>query len=263
MTPTGVFQIVGGAKATLLSSLCPKNFSRYDNRNVNEDVSFVLSGYESERELGVSTIDGINVAYDEFRELLVFMKKGTEAGTCFVIHTRTGECYEWDGLIPASATLVANSLAFINSHFYVGQLDTNALTAKVYLEDITIPLTYPTSYPVKLYTNWLTAGEPSLEKQLLQLKLFGRIQSNGTTTGLSICNYKNWDISTKITNKEYFPLSPALSLNNQIQYSHKQRLNSDKVLSASVGLEIHTTGVLFELESIEVEFNPIQEGMKK
>jgi hypothetical protein len=30
-----------------------------------------------------------------------------------------------------------------------------------------------------------------------------------------------------------------------------------------VGFEINTTGVTFELESIEVEFNPIQEGMKK
>ena len=41
------------------------------------------------------------------------------------------------------------------------------------------------------------------------------------------------------------------------------RLNSDKVLSASVGIEIATTNSNFELESFEVEFNPIQQGMKR
>jgi hypothetical protein len=54
-----------------------------------------------------------------------------------------------------------------------------------------------------------------------------------------------------------------LSLDNQVQYSHKKRLNSDKVLSVSVGIEIDSASSDFEIESFEVEFNPIQSGMKK
>ena len=102
-----------------------------------------------------------------------------------------------------------------------------------------------------------------MEKILLQLKIFGRIQSNGTTSSINVCNFKDWDINTKVTNAPYFPNNPSLSLDNQIQYSHKKRFNSDKVLSASVGIEVNSSLVSFEIESLEVEMNPIQEGVKK
>ena len=260
ITAIGVFQVVGGGKATKLSDTCPKNFASYDALAVNEDVVFRMNGFVSD--ITNASIDGISVAYDEYRELLVFMKRGETGNPSLVCHTKTGEFYEWNGLFTGVAN--ADCIGFIQAEYYIGQVDNAAsYAAKYAVENNTLPLTYPTTYPVKLYSSWLTAGEPSLEKELLQLKLFGRIQSNATTSSIKIVHFKDWDYFTKITNVEYFPNNTALSLNNQIQYSHKKRLNSDKVLSASVGIELTTSSVSFEIESFEVEFNPIQSGMKK
>ena len=266
LTAAGVFQIVGGGKATKLSDTCPKNFARYDGTNVNEDVSFVMSGTVSD--ITNTTIDGISVAYDEYRELLVFMKQGVVNNPCLVLHASSGEFYEWDGMYAGVTNVYGNCLGFINASYYIGAIDYTATPNAIYgFESTAVSRTYAITNPIKLCISWLTGGEPSLEKNLLQLKFFGRIQANPNSLGanypINIFHYKDWDITTKITNTEYYPQNTALSLNNQIQYSHKKRLTSDKVLSASVGLEINTSGAMFELESIEVEFTPIQEGMKK
>jgi hypothetical protein len=109
----------------------------------------------------------------------------------------------------------------------------------------------------------LTAGEPSLEKVLLQLKMFGRIQSESKNASIDIAHYKDWNYNTKVTNSPYFPIDTSSLIDYQTQYSHKKRFNSDKMLSASVGFEVSNPGVTFELESIEVEFAAIQEGMKR
>ena len=260
---TGVYEISDGGKCIKISKNCPKNFSTYDNNNINEDVSFRLDGFVS----SLTTGTGIHVFYDEYRELLIFMKIGIGAtGTALVLHTASGEFYEWDGLVGVQGTKYPQCGIFINSEFTIGTVDYTTLVSRVpklYKETKSSALSYPATYPIKLYSSWLTAGEPSLEKLLLQLKMFGRIQSDGTTSSINVCHYKDWDISTKITNVAYYPTNTALSLDNQIQYSHKKRFNSDKVLAASVGFEVNTPNVTFELESFEVEFNPIQEGMKK
>ena len=267
----GVFQVMGGGRAVNLSEKCPKNFATYDSMNVNEDVVFQMSGYSStivdyDNQFTI-TDDGIAVAYDEFRELLVFCKKGkSQTGNpMLVLHTKTGEFYEWDGVLIGT---YISEIGFILSKMYVGYSDYVNLQAGVYVEDRTINQRYFETNPAKLYSVWLTGGEPSLEKSLLQLKIFGRVQTIGSSSGLGVVSFKDWDYSTRITNTQYFPNDTSLTLNNQIQYSHKKRLNSDKVLAASVGIEIATNGnapslLTFELESIEVEFNTIQEGMKK
>ena len=261
LTALGVYQVVSGGKASPLSELCPKNFATYDPNSINEDVSFRMTGFVSD--INNASIDGLSVAYDEFRELLVFMKKGVVNNPALVLHTKTGEFYEWDGLVTGITNTYANCITFIQAEWYLGQIVPAAGNAAYVVEDSSLIPSYPLTNPVKLYSTWLTAGEPSLEKELLQLKLFGKVKSNGTTSSISVCNYKDWDISTKITNAEYYPKDTSLSISNQIQYSHKKRLNSDKVLSASVGIEITTANVSFEIESFEVEFNPIQKGMKK
>lgn len=261
LTALGVFQVVGGGKASLLSETCPKNFATYDAVAVNEDVVFRMTGFVSD--ITNASVDGLSVAYDEFRELLVFMKKGVTGSPCFVIHTKTGEAYEWNGMADYS-TQKANCIGFINAEYYLGTVDSAvAYNAILAVENNALIQSFPTDYPIKLYTTWLTGGEPSLEKAVLQLKVFGRFQSSTTVSSVKVCSYKDWDISTKITDSYYFPQDTTLSLTNQKQYSHKKRLNSDKVLSISVGLEIATTASLFEIESLEVEFMPIQDGMKR
>jgi hypothetical protein len=267
LTAIGVYQVMSGGKASKLSETCPKNFATYDALAINEDVSFRMTGFVSD--ITNTVQDGLSVAYDEFRELLVFMKKGVVNSPCLVLHTKTGEFYEWDGFAPNMAPIYANCVAFINAEYYWGEIYSNpaaAFAAWYAVEDNSSQgLSYPATNPIKLYTTWLTAGEPSLEKELLQIKMFGRFSNYlfPTVAPVKVCHYKDWDISTKITDVEYFPNNTALALTNQIQYSHKKRLNSDKVLAASVGIEVTTAGPMFEIESFEVEFNPIQTGMKK
>jgi hypothetical protein len=267
----GVFQVVGGGRAIPLSETCPKNFDNFDSSNVNEDVVFRLTGTSSTlvtlANQATLLDNGLSVAYDEYRELLVFCKKGKSqlGNPMFVMHTKTGEFYEWDGVLIGADI---SSIAFINSKMYVGYSDFVNLNGGIYVEDKTIAPRYMQDNPVKLYSSWLTGGEPSLEKNLLQLKFFGRVQTR-QNLGLGVVAFKDWDYSTKITNTEYYPNDKSLVLNDQKQYSHKKRLNSDKVLSASVGIEITDFSIFvndrvtFELESMEVEFTPIQEGVKR
>jgi len=274
VTAIGVFQISDGGRCVKISENCPKNFSFYDSMNVNEDVVFRLEGTialpKTPTDNPALGYTGIEIAYDEYRDLLVIMQR-KPGNPCLVIHMKNGEFYEWEGiynpLLPAS---YGNCLTFIDGNYYVGGINNTVdfvnpplIFSQILKENKLIDLSYILYSPVKLYTSWLTAGEPSLEKALLQLKMFGRFQSDGTTSSINVAHYKDWDFSTKITNAQYFPINTSASLNSQTQYSHKKRLNSDKVLSASVGFEITSPKVSFELESIEVEFNPIQQGMKK
>lgn len=263
----GVFQLVSGGKVVKLSDKCPKNFDSFNSNNVNEDIVFRMSGTVSNVGNPSLTnpwsVAGLAVAYDAYRELLVFMKR-EDNNPCFVLHARTGEFYEWDGMFSSTPNMYANCIAFISGSYYLGQVDMDPLQnrAKISIEDKTSVPVYPQTNPIKLYTSWLTANEPSLEKELLQLKMFGRIDTT-STAGIKVRHYKDWNINKLITDATYFPVDTSSDLNNQVQFSHKKRMNSDKCLAASVGIEVTQADVTFELESFEVEFNPIQTGMKR
>lgn len=253
----GVFQVLGGGRAVKLSQKIPKNFTRYNSAGINEDVVFSLVGTNINE---FPTIDiGLSVAYDEYRELLVFMRKGPnfEGNPCLVLHTMTGEFYEWNG-IRSDTDKYVTSIMFMNGKMTVADYTkaSGTLGAKAWTEDSSLDLTYPESYPVQLFSTWLTAGEPSLEKEVLQIKIFGNITVNSPAAGINIVHFKDWDYLTRITNSKFIPVSAT-------SYSNKKRLNSDKALAISCGLEIDSTGVQLRLESLEVEFNPIQQGMKR
>lgn len=247
----GVYQVQGGGACIKLSEVIPKNFARRDAFAVDEDIKFELSGTNAPEFSGVDY--GLSVAFDEYRELLMFMQKGANypENPILVLNTATYQFYEWCGLVQGME--YASALGALNGLYYVGGFDKAAgsLDAKTYKEDQSLALNYVQSSPVVLFTTWLTAGEPSLEKQLLQLKIFGRIYGK-----VKIQHYKDWDITALITNAEY--VSPGVTT-----YSHKKRFQSDKVLGASCGIVLDDTQSTFEIESIEVEFNAIQQGMKK
>lgn len=260
LTATGLFQISIGGRATFVSELCPKNFSRYNTKGVNEDVAFILEGFNAD--ITDTTIDGISMAFDNYRDLLLIMRRGVNGNASLLVHTKTGNIYEWNGLFEEVVGSKANCAVAIQASFYLGGIDKDPLTAvtKMYKENNSSALRYPANYPIKLYTAWLTGGEPSLEKEVLQLKLFGRIYP-GTGLGLKIRQYNDWNRNDLITDTKYIPTS-SVTIPNQVQYSHKKRLNSSKALASSIGVEI-TDDASFELESMEVEFNPIQQGVKR
>lgn len=247
----GVWQIQGGGRVTFLGSKIPQNFSTYDGFTMPDDVAFRLQGFTT-FPIETPYVDtGLDIAFDEYRELLVFCQRSVAGTPVLVLHTKTGEFYEWNGF---EATGL-RSIAFNRGVMYYGTVDTVTNAAVVKSETPTVTTqNYAATYPIKLYTTWLTAGEPSLEKQLLQLKMFGYITTSGGNS-INVVHFKDWAL-TKVTNSAYVPDSAT-------QFSHLKRLNSDKVLAASVGFEVVNNGVTFELESLEVEFNPIQVGVKR
>ncbi len=256
ITAIGIYQVMGGGRCVNLGQKIPKNFSRYNSAGINEDVVFSLIGNNVDDDTNADI--GLSIAYDSYRELLVFMQKGPEfeSNPCLVLHTKSGEFYEWEGF--ATSGKNATAIGFMFGELLVGQYDPTAATlgAKILQEDPDLDLTYPATYPCQLFSTWLTAGEPSLEKELLQLKIFGYITANGTTASIKVVHFKDWDYSTRITDAQFFPISATT-------YSNKKRLNSDKVLSVSCGIELAAADCYFRIESLEVEFNPIQQGMKR
>lgn len=264
---SGVYQISAGGASSHLSKFAPANFNTYtalDNSSYDDVVFKMGSGISS---LGVTeTSIGMDSVYNPFRELLVFMKREAN-NACLVINTLNGEIYEWDGLIPTILpNLIGNCIGLNGFLFSTGSRDTNinpfSSTASVINETQNTTRTYLNTYPAKLYTAWLSGGEPSFEKELLQLKIFGRIAKDINGGNLKVRHYKDWNIVNLITDTTYTPTFTG-DLASQTQYSHKKRLTSDKCLAASVGIESNGAFSDFEIDSFEVEFNEIQIGMKR
>jgi hypothetical protein len=250
--------VLPGGRCVELSKNIQPNFKRFDPFTKDDDIIFELSIVNTsifDNIADPSVPDyGINVAYDAFRGLLIFCNR-YQTDKSLVLNVNTGEFYEWYGI----AESYIGGITAVDGVFYFGKSQYAVLNSTLWQEDLTLPLGYPSNSPIEFYSSWLTAGEPSLEKQALQLKLFGRIYKgsfNGAK-GIRVKHFKDWNRLTAITDEYYTPVAGSA------QYSHKKRLDSDKVLSISVGFTVDEGETTFEIESMEVEFNPIQQGMKK
>lgn len=261
LTSVGVYRVGVGGNCSKVSESFTKNFNAFDSLSLNENITFLMTGTVSDLNVSGS---GISVNYDAYRNLLVFMKRET-GNPCLVVSPKSGNFYEWSGMLTGYPNVFANCIQFIAGAYYLGGVDISespyTRSALYVVENKTLLRSYLTTHPAKIFTTWLTNGEPSLEKEILQLKIFGRISAT-STYGLKIKHYKDWNINTLVTDTEYFPQTTA-AINSQIQYSHKKRLNSDKCLAVSIGIEAAHYTVDFEIESLEVEFNSIQIGVKK
>jgi hypothetical protein len=102
-------------------------------------------------------------------------------------------------------------------------------------------------------TNWESAGEPSLEKKFLQVKMYGNIPA---TIIKHFENWQKWGSNYLVANNPKtnvtYPANP--------EFYHKQRLDANSSLVVSVSIEFASS---FKLRGLEIEINPIQEGMKK
>lgn len=103
LSSIGIFSVSAGGNTELLSKKLPKNFATYDAYSVNEDVVFRMTGTTSSLDSvfvdGSTHVadDGLCVACDEYRSLLIFCKKGPfQNGSALVVDTRSGEIYEWE-----------------------------------------------------------------------------------------------------------------------------------------------------------------------
>jgi hypothetical protein len=112
--------------------------------------------------------------------------------------------------------------------------------------------------PRFLLTSWLTGGEPSLEKQVKQVKFYGQM------TSCKVYHQENWEGFTSLdaiaaprTNVTY----PTTNNQNTNDFEHKQRLNTSRCQAVSVGFEPLDDN--FSLEGYEIEWDLIQETVKK
>jgi hypothetical protein len=249
----GVWQIQSGGRVSHLSKQIAKNFATYQPSGEVTDTWFSLLGTTSFPIVNGQDA-GLDIAFDEYSELLFFCQRSSSGTPILVMHTKTGEFYEWTGVV---GNFNSRGMTALNGELYIADVNGTSSVVKKENKGSFYTQDYAVNYPIQLYTTWLTSGEPSLEKQLLQFKMFGYVYT--TSDRFRVVHFKDWDEQTKITNASYVPDKSTYPL----QYSHLKRLNSDKVLAASVGIEISQTNAWFELESIEVEFNPIQQGVKR
>lgn len=230
------------------------NFSAAEQLAVGLNMNdYPTTAYEYPSSLVGYTAKYLIAMFDPFKsKVIVTNGNYTRGGQSLVYHTSNGEWTSYDAYDILSSSAVT-AMSMIESVLYVGTNRTTDNTARTSKEDLT---TYNYDYvsrsPSKLVTTWMTQGEPSLEKILLQVKLFGYIFGK-----LDIKHYANWNYDTAITSTTY--TSPG----NYIMY-HKQRLNSSKPMAAAIELTMNSTATqAFWLEGIEVEFDQIQQGMKR
>lgn len=263
LSSVGVW-LIDGPNAKKISTQIPLNFKpffkSYTNFHPSEEADalvFNMNSYPTTAWDSPDTDKRINSCYDPNRELVIFTDSESEkSGNSLVLHFINGEFTTWnsfdqDGYYTTAITAFDGSL-------YVGTVDPDgdsgiglARTAN----EVTDPNTYTYDYisrsAPRLMTAWITVGEPSLEKLLLQLKMFGYIR-----TPLNIRHYANWDITTPMTDVIFTP-------DGNYVFFHKQRLNSSKQMAAAIEIELRPSGETFWIEGMEVEMDVIQQGMKR
>lgn len=232
-----------------------KNFS--ETTQFSEELFFDMSAYENFVSYFNYPDQWVRVRSDVARGLVTFLIKGDGTGTALVLNMNNGEFYTWNGFAQdhGFTTPKVKDLTFINGEYYIAlnYPDGGNYHGNVYKEVKTGGGQYnyvPSSYPIRLDTTWFNAGEPSLEKKLQQIKLWGVV-----TGAVSVSHYLDWNDS-EINDLAYSNTSLTL-------FSHKHRLKSANFLAVSVSLDVVPDSGRFELEGTEIEFESLQEGMKR
>lgn len=265
LSSVGVWTI-SNSNAKKISEGIARNFKSFMRSYVgsqpsaeSDSIIFDMNSYPANAYSQPNIKKYIVSAYDSYRGLVVFTDSSTaKCGESLVLHIRNGEFTNWQSFDADGNSLTA--MTFINGVQYNGTQNTSDRAILSSEQSSGYDYDYAERSPSKLITAWMTAGEPSLEKQILQLKIFGYIWQD-----LIIRHYQDWNLATAITDDVY--VSPGdTSPNNYIMF-HKKRLNSSKAMAAAIEismkpLALGTTNT-FWIEGIEVEFEPIQVGMKR
>jgi hypothetical protein len=256
LSSVGVY-LISGTSATKVSGGIEPNFKTFMKNPTlqlpaveNNEIIFNMNNYPATA--WSSTTDRrIMSAYDSYRRLVIFTDNTTaKSGNSIVLHGSNGQITNWNGYDAAGSDFTA--MTFINGTAHIATAISNI--AKILVED-TSPSVYTYDYtsrsPARFATTWLTFGEPSLEKQLQQIKMYGYIWSD-----LSVKHYIDWDLTTAVTDTTY--TTPGI-----YKFFHKQRLTSSKPLAASIEVSMLAGGSSFWIDGIEVELQEIQSGIKK
>ncbi len=263
LSSSGVW-FIDGPNATLVSKDIPLNFrsffKSYTPFHPSEEQNalvFNMNNYPITAWTEPNTKKYITSCFDPNRKLAIFTTSETgKAGNSLVLHLLNKEWTTWNSYDENGYE--TSAMTAFDGKIYVGTINpagNSGLGLARTASEITTPSTYTYDYlsrsAPRLVTTWMTAGEPSLDKLLLQLKIFGYIR-----TALDIKHYANWSITTAVTSAVYTPSSNYL-------FFHKQRLTSSKQMAVAIEIALRASGETFWIEGLEVEFEPIQVGMKR
>lgn len=245
----GIWALYAGGRCEEVSQFIRGLFTDWSSTTASDEQAyFDISNFPTYANF--QDPNPVNVNYwmrvrrDVSRGLIVFLTGDDDSGLALVLNMNNGEFYTWNNL---STVGDVKDLIFIEGTYYVGVNDGS--TGYIYSELKSGVNKYAYG-PSRLEGTWFVAGEPSLEKKLNQLKMWGLI-----TSDVDVSHYLDWDGSTEVDDGTYSNSSGSL-------YSHKRRLKPANFQAVSVAMEIDNSGT-FELEGLEIEFQPLQEGMKR
>lgn len=251
----GIWGIFSGGRCEELSFSIKGFFDNYSNTtSFDEETYFNTDSYPTYATRTPLQDDWIRFRFDVARNLLFILSKGDGQGKVLVLNMNNGEFYTWSGMLtayPFTGTADLKDMVIIDGSYYVTVNYGNGNA--VYKENKVIPrvpYNYMSgAYAPKLKTTWFTAGEPSLEKKVKQIKMWGIV--NGT---IAVDHALDWAQTTSVSDDTY--VNTAME-----KFSHKKRLAQANALAMSVSMTLN--GDRFEFEGFELEFEPFQREMKK
>jgi hypothetical protein len=236
-----------------------------------DNVSFqpyLMTDIVQPTNVGFDGWDGniVRMKYDADRNILgVLYAKKWAVGAAdpddkyaiLAMNLKTGAMFEWKTDSGTSTDVVVTDFDFMGKYDEdTGKFLGSLVQAGTELTQEDISETQVS--PRFLLTSWLTGGEPSLEKQVKQVKFYGQM------TSCQIFHQEDWEGFTSLdaiaaprTNVTY----PTTNNQNTNDFEHKQRLNTSRCQAVSVGFEPLDDN--FSLEGYEIEWDLIQETVKK
>jgi hypothetical protein len=268
----GVWALYSGARCAEASESVRGLFDNWANTTeFSEESYFDITDYPTFVNLeNLSLLSStenywIRARVDHQRGLIAFLTAGpSDAGGTFfgkgmalILNMNNGEFYTWSGftenLISADPNpVLITNMAFKNGSMLTNIVKGNAGNVFVELKTGIDKYGYRTDdHKILLKNTWFNAGEPSLEKKLNQLKMWGII-----TSDIAVTHCLDWK-ENNVDDDDYVNTDADL-------FSHKKRLTPANFLAVSASLDINpgATG-RFELEGLEIEFQPFQQGMKR
>ena len=228
---TVLFSNVFGVYAATASQLTP----------VSRDLNGLFTKQLFDRK-GLSGIDLgplslLESSYDYTRNLVSWKLSSSKLLT---LNMNTGNYFFW--------SWDSSTCQFIQGKYWSAKPATGGL---LYVEEPSSTNTFGVGLDSYVVTTWTTLGEPSLEKQFTQIKWFVK-----STENLTASVFRDWDYVNKIQSSEIYTLDANSAL------SQKHKIKSNKSLAISISIEC-PAGQRMQVQGYELEYNPIQEGMKR
>lgn len=211
-----------------------------------DDLSDFVNVFDVSFQTAHATNQWIRMRTDVVRGLVYILNP---SGQALILSMNNGEFYTWSSLNSGVSNSSVQDLTPINGYYYAG---VNASDYTAYLrEELKTGASRYGYGNILLETTWFTAGEPSLEKKLNQVKLWGFV-----TAPVSVSYYQDWITSTEIGAATYSNSTAA-------KFSHKHQVTPASFLAVSISFEVTPGTSIFQIEGLEIEFQPFQQGMKR